>query len=98
MNLDTLREVGPSRLRSRQARTTGPPAPSPGSLAFDWTMTLRSAVPRGGIVLDGWAHTHGRLHDACFAPWHCPPGATPRRPETGARSHRLPMVFSLACR
>jgi hypothetical protein len=38
--------------------------------AFDWTMTILGAVFVGGLFLDGWAHTHGRVDDTFFTPWH----------------------------
>jgi hypothetical protein len=38
--------------------------------AFDWTMTILSAVFVGGLFLDGWAHTHGRVDETFFTPWH----------------------------
>lgn len=40
------------------------------SLAFDWTMTVLSALFVGGLFLDGWAHTHGRVDQTFFTPWH----------------------------
>lgn len=40
------------------------------TLGFDWTMTLLSATFVGGLFLDGWAHTHGRVDETFFTPWH----------------------------
>jgi hypothetical protein len=40
------------------------------SIRFDWTMTILAAVFLGGLYLDGWAHTHGRVDDTFFTPWH----------------------------
>jgi len=37
---------------------------------FDWIMSLLSAAFVGGLFLDGWAHTHGRVDDTFFTPWH----------------------------
>jgi hypothetical protein len=37
---------------------------------FDWTITVLAGVFLGGIFLDGWAHTHGRVDDTFFTPWH----------------------------
>ena len=37
---------------------------------FDWIMTGLSALFLGGVFLDGWAHTHGRVDDTFFTPWH----------------------------
>jgi hypothetical protein len=37
---------------------------------FDWIMTGLTALFLGGVFLDGWAHTHGRVDDTFFTPWH----------------------------
>jgi hypothetical protein len=37
---------------------------------FDWAATTLSALFTGGLFLDGWAHTHGRVDDTFFTPWH----------------------------
>lgn len=37
---------------------------------FDWAVTALSALFLGGLFLDGWAHTHGRVDDSFFTPWH----------------------------
>jgi len=37
---------------------------------FDWIMSLLSAAFVGGLFLDGWAHTHGRVDNTFFTPWH----------------------------
>ena len=39
-------------------------------MAFDWAATLLSLAFVGGLYLDGWAHTHGRVDDTFFTPWH----------------------------
>ncbi|HEX3272672.1 MAG TPA: hypothetical protein VHR15_18655, partial [Ktedonobacterales bacterium] len=39
-------------------------------LSFDWLMALLSAWLVGGLFLDGWAHTHGRVDQSFFTPWH----------------------------
>ncbi len=41
-----------------------------GGVGFDWVMAVLSAVFVGGLFLDGWAHTHGRLDQSFFTPWH----------------------------
>jgi hypothetical protein len=46
------------------------PGPRARSLAFDATMTALSGVFVAGLFLDGWAHTHGRVDDTFFTPWH----------------------------
>lgn len=33
-------------------------------------MAVLSALFTGGLFLDGWAHTHGRVDDTFFTPWH----------------------------
>jgi len=40
------------------------------SISFDWTMTGLSGIFLGGLFIDGWAHTHGRVDDTFFTPWH----------------------------
>ena len=53
-----------------QLRHTGhAPRQSSGAL-FDWTITVLGGVFLGGLFLDGWAHTHGRVDDTFFTPWH----------------------------
>ena len=37
---------------------------------FDWIMGLLSAAFVGGLFLDGWAHSHGRVDNTFFTPWH----------------------------
>ncbi len=46
---------------------SGPPS---GGIGFDWAMSLLCGVFLGGLFLDGWAHTHGRVDDTFFTPWH----------------------------
>jgi hypothetical protein len=41
-----------------------------GGVGFNWLMAVLSAVFVGGIFLDGWAHTHGRVDQSFFTPWH----------------------------
>ena len=40
------------------------------SLSFDWAVTVFCGIFLGGIFLDGWAHTHGRVDATFFTPWH----------------------------
>ena len=37
---------------------------------FDGAATLLGAAFTGGLFLDGWAHTHGKVDDTFFTPWH----------------------------
>ena len=37
---------------------------------FDWIMTILAAYFTGGLYLDGWAHTHGKVDQSFFTPWH----------------------------
>jgi len=37
---------------------------------FDWTVAILGVAWLGGVFLDGWAHTHGRVDDTFFTPWH----------------------------
>jgi hypothetical protein len=43
------------------------PASSP---AFDWTMGALSALLAGGLIQDGWAHSHGQVDQSFFTWWH----------------------------
>jgi hypothetical protein len=62
------------------ATIPSPQAPAPSStessasydavLGFDRLMALLSAWLVGGLFLDGWAHTHGRVDQSFFTPWH----------------------------
>src|SRR4029450_8445544 len=40
------------------------------NIRFDWAATVLAATFTGGVFLDGWAHTHGRVDDTFFTPWH----------------------------
>jgi hypothetical protein len=56
---------------TEHARASAPPGVVPrGSSRFDWIMTGLTAVFLGGVFLDGWAHTHGRVDETFFTPWH----------------------------
>jgi hypothetical protein len=46
------------------------PTSSDDGLGFDRLMSLLSAWLVGGLFLDGWAHTHGRVDQSFFTPWH----------------------------
>jgi hypothetical protein len=39
-------------------------------MRFEWAVTVLGALWLGGVYLDGWAHTHGRVDDTFFTPWH----------------------------
>jgi hypothetical protein len=39
-------------------------------MRFDWTATVLSLSFLGGLYLDGWAHSHGRVDETFFTPWH----------------------------
>jgi hypothetical protein len=39
-------------------------------MIFDWIATVLSLTFLGGVYLDGWAHSHGRVDDTFFTPWH----------------------------
>lgn len=41
-----------------------------GSRRFDWTIAGLSFWFLGGVFLDGWAHTHERVDNTFFTPWH----------------------------
>ncbi|HVO41682.1 MAG TPA: hypothetical protein VMT34_03610 [Aggregatilineales bacterium] len=38
--------------------------------AFDWVMMLTAIWFVGGLFVDGWAHTHGKVDQSFFTPWH----------------------------
>jgi hypothetical protein len=40
------------------------------SFAFDWTMGVLSLLLMGGLLLDGWAHSHGEVDQSFVTPWH----------------------------
>jgi hypothetical protein len=40
------------------------------SRRFDWIMTALAAYFVSGLYLDGWAHTHGKVDQSFFTPWH----------------------------
>ena len=39
-------------------------------MIFDWVASVLSMIFLGGVYLDGWAHSHGRVDDTFFTPWH----------------------------
>jgi hypothetical protein len=39
-------------------------------MRFDWIVTAVSLTFLGGVYLDGWAHSHGRVDDTFLTPWH----------------------------
>lgn len=41
-----------------------------GGLRFDRLMSILSCWFIGGLFIDGWAHTHGRVDNTFFTPWH----------------------------
>jgi len=51
-------------------RDTARSGAPPGSIGFDWVMSVLCGVFLGGLFLDGWAHTHGRVDNTFFTPWH----------------------------
>jgi hypothetical protein len=40
------------------------------SLLFDWIMGFLSVLLMGGLLLDGWAHSHGEVDQSFVTPWH----------------------------
>lgn len=42
----------------------------PASTSFDWVTTLLSTCIIGGLFLDGWAHSHGKVDNTFFTLWH----------------------------
>jgi hypothetical protein len=41
-----------------------------GGLRFDVIFVVLSAWLLGGLAIDGWAHTHGKVDTSFFTPWH----------------------------
>ena len=39
-------------------------------MRFEWAVTVLGALWLSGVYLDGWAHTHGRVDETFFTPWH----------------------------
>jgi hypothetical protein len=37
---------------------------------FDWAFTFLCTLLTGGVFLDGWAHSHGKVDQSFFTPWH----------------------------
>ena len=37
---------------------------------FDWVMGFLSVLLMGGLLLDGWAHSHGEVDQSFMTPWH----------------------------
>lgn len=42
----------------------------PSTPAFDWLMGALAALLIGGLDLDIWAHSHGKVDQSFFTPWH----------------------------
>jgi hypothetical protein len=62
MSIDAVSDTEPAAMVDFAMR---PPA---GSGAFDWAITTLCAAFVGGLFLDGWAHTHGRVDDSFLTP------------------------------
>ena len=41
-----------------------------GGIRFDWVVIGASAWLTGGLIIDGWAHNHGKVDNTFFTPWH----------------------------
>jgi hypothetical protein len=57
----------PDSVSARRAAAAGYPASTAG---FDALMAGLSALFLTGLMVDGWAHFHGRVDDSFFTPWH----------------------------
>jgi len=44
--------------------------PALGGMRFDWIVSVLCALLIGGVWLDNWAHTHGKVDKSFFTPWH----------------------------
>jgi Tol biopolymer transport system component len=49
---------------------TSKPSNPPTSQGFEWLMALLAVLLIGGLNLDIWAHSHGRVDQSFFTPWH----------------------------
>ena len=65
-----MKSVNTSATVAGRVNATSAPSGSPHSIGFDWAMAILSAAFVGGVFLDGWAHTHGRVDQSFFTPWH----------------------------
>ncbi|HEY6627890.1 MAG TPA: hypothetical protein VI193_02775, partial [Acidimicrobiia bacterium] len=45
-------------------------APEPNPSRLDVAMGVLSVLLVGGFFIDLWAHSHGRVDDTFFTPWH----------------------------
>lgn len=52
------------------ARRAGRAGYPPSSAGFDALMAGLSVLFLAGLMVDGWAHFHGRVDDSFFTPWH----------------------------
>src|SRR5580704_15516383 len=52
---------------SENAPRSGNPPTNP---AFEWLMGVLAVLLIGGLDLDIWAHSHGRVDQSFFTPWH----------------------------
>lgn len=52
---------------STPTRTKGYPV---GGVRFDAIFVVLSIWLVGGLAIDGWAHTHGKVDSSFFTPWH----------------------------
>jgi hypothetical protein len=59
-----------STVVSNAAQPTDKPIAHAASRRFDWLMAILSIYFVGGLYLDGWAHTHGKVDQSFFTPWH----------------------------
>ncbi len=59
-----------STLSTSAARREDKPVVHTASRRFDWIMTALAAYFTAGLYLDGWAHTHGKVDQSFFTPWH----------------------------
>ena len=41
-----------------------------GGIRFDWLMIGLMMWFLGGLFVDGWAHSHGKVDESFFTPWH----------------------------
>jgi Tol biopolymer transport system component len=40
------------------------------SVGFDWLMGVLSTLLMCGVLIDGWAHSHGEVDQSFLTPWH----------------------------
>ncbi len=70
LNFEATQKRDIPRLETPAAQTDEKKLPSLGNTRFDWIVAILCTGLVGGSFLDGWAHTHGKVDNTFFTPWH----------------------------